>query len=398
MSSHSRRSVLGMLGAAACVGTGSVLVTGCTGGPATQRAGEEPKAAPPTGRIPELEPGGSFDRTVADLTARDQFAGNVIVAYRGEPVLAASYGMANHEQGTPHGPETIFNVGSLTKLMTAVAITQLVAAGEVRLGENLGAYLDGFAPEVADAVTVHDLLTHSSGLGNFRRDPEYAAGTAVWMTPEESVEGTMAVIRRERLAFPPGSSSRYSNSGFYVLGEIVASASGLTYWDYVRQHVFAPAGMTDSDFSTNERARTDPRFAHAYSDPGPDGQRTDLTARQGGLGIGGGAGGSDSTTADLLRFGRALQGNELLSPVYTQLLLSAKRPSGVGGMSTYGSMLAIINDHFRLGHVGGDEGITAGLNMYLDLDWIVVFTSNYRFTEQARPLVQQPDQLIAGQT
>ncbi|MHA6630015.1 serine hydrolase domain-containing protein [Pseudonocardia sichuanensis] len=385
----SRRALLGMLGAAATVATGSTFLTGCS---TTSAA----RARRP-GSIPDLEPGGSFERVVADLAADDVFAGNVLVAHRGEPVLEVSHGMADRERGVPHGPDTIYNIGSVTKLMTAVAITQLVAAGEVAFGKTLGTYLTGFPATAADTITVHDLLTHTAGLGNFRKDPAWLAGGRSWSSPEECFAGTIDVIRREQLLFAPGTRSQYSNSGYYVLGAIVAQVSGQTYWDYMQQHVFDPAGMTASSFPVHGETRTDPRYAHAYADPGPDGNRADLTLQETGFAMGGGAGGSYSTVMDLLRFARALQGDELLSPVYTQLLISGKRPSGLGnGMSTYGSMLAIINGHSRLGHSGGTDGVTANLSMYLDLDWVVAFTSNYTFGKQHSALLREPDRLVTS--
>jgi CubicO group peptidase (beta-lactamase class C family) len=378
-----------MLGAASLAGPG--LLAGCSSGPITR------DGPPPSGSIPDMEPGGSFHRLVSDLAAKDQFAGNVLVAHRGEPVLTASYGMADRDKAIPHGPDTVYN---LTKLITAVAIVQLVAQRKVGLADTVGAHLGGFPAAVTDTVTVHDLLTHSGGMGNFRATPEWKDGDRGWATPEEAYEGTMAIIRQEQLLYPPGTDSKYSNSGFYVLGAIVAQASGQPYWDYVREHIFAPAGMTRSDFNTNQDVQTDPDFAHPYGEPGTDGQRPDLLRGVPGIGIGGGAGGSYSSTGDLLNFALALQRHELLEPVYTDIVLSGKKPSGRGGgtgLSAYGSSLAIINDHARLGHIGGAEGITATLHMYLDLDWVVILASNYTIKEGLRPLIEQPDQIITQQ-
>jgi CubicO group peptidase (beta-lactamase class C family) len=390
MAQHSRRSVLGMIGATASLAAGSTLLTGCT-----RTTGTAPPLSPP---IPDLEPGGAFDRLVADMAGRDEFAGNVLVAHRGEPVLQASHGLADQANGTRHGPDTIYNIGSLTKLITAVAVVQLVSEGKLGLADSVGMHLDGFPTAIADTATVHHLLTHSGGMGNYRANPAWKAGDAVWATPEDNREGTLAIIRTEQPLYTPGTGSKYSNSGFYTLGAIVERVSGRTYWDYVRERIFAPAGMTRSDFATNQDVQAGGDFARPYGEPGPDGRRPDLLHNIRGCGIGGGAGGSYSTTRDLLAFARALQNDTLLPSVYTDVLLGGKTPSerGGSGMGAYGSSLAIINSHARLGHVGGADGIHASLYMYLDLDWVVITTSNYGIKEGLRPLIEVPDQLIAG--
>jgi CubicO group peptidase (beta-lactamase class C family) len=379
-----------MLGAAASVTAGSTLLSGCS--PTT---GTTPAR---TASIPDLEPGGSFDRLVADMAAKDQFAGNVLVAHRGEPVLRASHGLADREKAIRHGPETIYNIGSLTKIITAVAVVQLVAEGKLGLGDTVGTHLEGFPAAIADAATVHHLLTHTGGMGNYRANPAWKEGDAVWASPEENLAGTMSIIRAEQPLYPPGTDSKYSNSGFYTLGAIVARVSGRTYWDYVVERIFAPAGMTRSQFATNQDVQAGGDFARPYGEPGPDGRRPDLLRDVRGCGIGGGAGGSYSTATDMLNFAIALQNDTLLPSVYTDVLLGGKTPSGRGGsgMSAYGSSLAIVNNHARLGHIGGADGIHASLYMYLDLDWVVITTSNYGIQDGLRPLIEVPDQLIAG--
>ncbi len=140
--------------------------------------------------------------------------------------------------GSPSiGPETRFNLASVGKMFTAVAVAQLVDSGKVRLDDPVGRHVKGLTPE-ASAVTVRQLLDHSSGLGNF-------------MTPENdetlrrarSAANLLPFIVSARPAFSPGSRFEYSNSGFLLLGLLVESVSGLSYGRYLDEHVFGPAGM-----------------------------------------------------------------------------------------------------------------------------------------------------------
>ncbi|MFC7589401.1 serine hydrolase domain-containing protein [Nonomuraea antimicrobica] len=123
-----------------------------------------------------LRPGGEFDAYVARLAQADQFSGTVLLRHRSRPVLARSYGMADKARSIPNGPDTIFKLASVSKCLTAVALGQLVQRDKVDLHAPLGDYLDGFSAETAK-VTVHHLLTHTAGLGEYAQSPSTARGS-----------------------------------------------------------------------------------------------------------------------------------------------------------------------------------------------------------------------------
>jgi CubicO group peptidase (beta-lactamase class C family) len=151
----SRRSTLRLLGAAPLAATGVLATSGTA-----QAAGDN--------RVPAaLKPGGSVDEFVAALAAEDKFAGTVLLVHRDRPVLVRSYGLADKERSIPNRLDTIYALGSITKMFTAVAVMQLVQQGTIGLHERLGTYLDGFPQQIADTVTIHQLLTHTSGLGDY---------------------------------------------------------------------------------------------------------------------------------------------------------------------------------------------------------------------------------------
>lgn len=379
-----RRSVLGLLGA-----TGAVLAVPAR----TATAG----TARTTSAVPgDLRPGGAFDRFVKELADKDAFSGNVLLTHRGRTVLARSYGRANEER--PNGPDTLFALASVTKLFTAVAVAQLAQQGTVAYNGKLGTYLSGFPASIADTVTIHHLLTHTSGLGDPYTMPGYMETALSWTNVEQVMEDTTDFIRRSALEFLPGAGFRYSNAGYHVLGAIVAQVTGQSYYDYVREHIFRAAGMTDTDFHTRPRWHTDPRIAHPYATQ-PSGGRVDSIDRR--LYVGTPAGDAFSTSADMARFARALQGEKLLNRAFTHLTLTGKvplvppappqgqpapQPAGPRVTFTcYGPMTVLVNNQWVTGHSGGAPGTSTDFQMYPDSQWLSVILSNYDYGRGAPP-------------
>ena len=148
----------------------------------------------------------------------------------------------------PGSPEpdagTRFNLASAGKMFTAVAVAQLIDAGKVHLDDAIGRHLDGLTPRTA-AVTVRQLLTHSSGLGNFFVPENLPA-----IAKARTVSDLLPLVAAENPEFAPGARFQYSNSGFLLLGRLIETASGESYDKYLATHVFAPAGMVNSGLET----------------------------------------------------------------------------------------------------------------------------------------------------
>ncbi|MBL7501446.1 beta-lactamase family protein [Frankia sp. CNm7] len=141
-----------------------------------------------------------------------------------------------------------------------------------------------------------------------------------WTSVQQLRAGLGEFVRRERLAFPPGAGSRYSNSAYHVLGEIVARVSGQEYQDYVREHIFRPTGMGSADFYTTPQVRENRGIAHGYYRPPGSADRVDNLGEQTF------SYGEFATCAQLERFAHALWEERLLNPAYTRLTLSGKVP------------------------------------------------------------------------
>jgi len=399
----SRRTVLGVAGAAVASGA-ALAVTGAAGA-ATGTAGARP------GRIPDdLKPGGALDRLVADMAARDEFSGSLLLTYRGEPVLARSHGMANKALSVQNGPDTIFGLASVTKMLTAVAIGQLAQRRAIGYGDPLGRYVDGFPAAIADTVTIHHLLTHSSGLGDFHAMPGYWDTARTWTTAEQVVAGITDFVRRSTLAFAPGAGHLYSNSGFHLLGEIVAKASGQSFFEYMREHVFGPAGMSGSDFYTTAQRRDDRRIARPYQKQA-SGERVDTLDQH--VFVGTGPGGAFATCAGMDSFARALLADELLDPPFTRLTLGGKiplsdqqspddvtgeqnGPAQIGFKAYAGSASLSDKNEWSHGLSGGStHGASTNLVLYPDSGWVSVILSNYE-GRTVQPIADLARRLIVG--
>ncbi|NYI03768.1 serine hydrolase domain-containing protein [Allostreptomyces psammosilenae] len=396
-----RRSVLGLLGTASLAAGASLAASGpASAATPAGTAADTRSGAPGSGQVPAgLRPGGELDRLVADLAARDAFSGSVLVAHRGRPVLARAHGLANRELSIPNGTDTLFILGSVTKLFTAVAVAQLAQRGELAFQGKLGDYLDGFPAEIAGTVTVHQLLTHTSGMGDYHRNPAFWELKDGWDSEQEVMDGIAAIIRGEPLGFVPGTGYAYSNSAFHVLGQIVARVSGRPYHDYVREHVFRAAGMTSADFYTMPQWRADRRIARPYA-TGEDGERYDAIAEHGFVGTP--AGGSFAHCADLARFAHALTHGELLDPAHTALLLGGRVPmpmrTAPGTQSVfegYGQLVVHVGGRVVLSRNGGSPGVSTDMEVLPAGDLTVVALSNYDM-RTVEPVASLARRLLAG--
>jgi CubicO group peptidase (beta-lactamase class C family) len=308
---------------------------------------------------------------LARLAASDLFSGSVLVAQHGIPLFSGAYGLASKGYVAPNRMDTRFNLGSMNKMFTAVAICQLAQRGKMDFNDLVGRHLPAYPnPVVAAHVTVHQLLTHTSGLGDFLGD-RYAS-TPMWNL--RHIQDFFPLFVDDPLRFDPGSRWEYSNAGFLVLGAMIESAAGQNYHDYVREQIFTPALMSgtesyEMDFDT-------PNLAIGYTKQfGERYQRNSyfLPVR------GSSAGGGYSTAEDMLRFDQALRSCRLLSPSYTEVLLSDKVPiPGRPDKSyAYGFFVRRWKGIRVAGHGGSFPGINSSLGMYLGSGHTVAVMSNY---------------------
>src|SRR5687768_4718337 len=173
-------------------------------------------------------------------TQAEQFSGAVLVTRDGQTLFEGAYGFADRERNVPNTLNTQFRVGSMNKMLTAVAAMQLVQAGTLRLEGALGTYIPDYPnADMASKVTIHHLLTHTGGTGDIF-GPAFNANRLELRDPEDYLQ----LYGTRGLQFTPGTQWVYSNYGFVLLGAIIERVTGTSYDDYVAANVLTPAGMT----------------------------------------------------------------------------------------------------------------------------------------------------------
>lgn len=289
------------------------------------------------------------------------FSGAVLVMRGDEVLLEQGYGLAQRDAEIPMGPRTALPVGSISKQFTAAAIMRLVMVGELTLDTQLDDVFEGAPPDKA-RITVHQLLTHTSGL------PGYSG----FRTEITSAEQLVRSVLETELMFPPGAEEEYSNLGYGLLAAIVERVSGVPYEDYLRREILLPSGMRDTGIRSAEWS--DDALAHGYID-GRD---------QGALGADWpatpwhllGAGGVCTTLEDMARWERALREHSVLDEATLDLMTTphiSHGPSGTG----YGYGVFQTRRGTRMvGHDGSNDIYGADWRRYLDEDVMIFVASN----------------------
>jgi CubicO group peptidase (beta-lactamase class C family) len=240
------------------------------------------------------------------MSAQDQFSGVVAIARNGQPVFQRAYGYADREARRPNTVETAFNVGSINKIFTATAVRQLAAAGKLDLDSTLAKYWPDYPnADVARRVTIRQILQMRSGIGgNIFATPAGGRRSDV-----RRLADYLPLFVQEPLEFEPGTQQRYSNAGFVVLGLLVERLSGEDYYEYVRRHVYDPAGMTHTAAYRSDSLPAEAAIGYTRRTDGGDGDATGPLHRNTETlpGRGSSAGGGYSTVGDLLRFVQALR-------------------------------------------------------------------------------------------
>jgi CubicO group peptidase (beta-lactamase class C family) len=345
-----------------------------------------PSVATPAGKLSDDQVAKALGDQLDRLASSDEFSGVVLVAKGGKPIFSRAYGDANKERHVPNRLDTKFSLASMGKMFTAVAIAQLVEQGKLSYDDTVGKHLPDYPnKDVARKVTIHQLLTHTSGLGDFFNERWKERRASL-----RTVKDYLDLFADKPLEFEPGTRWRYSNGGFVVLGAIIERVTGRDYYEYVAEHVFKPAGMARTGFFTPEESADD--MATGYTTMGADDKprsgprRSNAEHRPG---RGNPAGGAWSTAGDLARFAEALRDGKLLDPRSAATLTEPMPGAGMGPEEQYGYgfMSHTVHGHRAFGHFGGFPGVSTALEVYPDVSYTVVILSNY---DEGAPRVLMP--------
>ncbi len=290
----------------------------------------------------------TVDSYVDEQIVADKFSGVVLVAKGDKVLYSKATGLADQDKKTPNNIDTKFNLGSINKIFTKIAIGQLIAAGKISPDDKLGKFLPEYPNhEAAEKVTVANLLAMRSGISDFF-GPKFEA------TPKGQFRKNadfIPLFAGEPLAFEPGTKNQYSNGGYVLLGAIIEKVTGVSYYDYVRENIFKPAGMKDTD--SFEAEKMPANAANGYTSKSPTGKRVNNVDTRPAKGSS--AGGGYSTANDLLKFSLALQNGKLLVPD------DNGRP----------------RTEAESGIAGGAPGINALLNVSGQSGYTVIVLANY---------------------
>jgi serine beta-lactamase-like protein LACTB len=266
-------------------------------------------------------------------------------------VWSKGFGLADVENNVPARPDTVYRIASISKTIAATAVMQLVERGRVQLDDPIQKYVPAFPSKGEQTITIRHLLTHTSGIRHYRE------GEMESRDAYQTVAEAMRVFKDDPLLFAPGTKYSYSTYGFNLLAGVVEIASGVTYEEYLRQHVWGPAGMRSTYFDHPDaiiphRAR---QYVRADSSV-HNAPYADLSIKWAG-------GGVLSTAEDLARFHIALDRGILLKPdTMSQMYAPARLTDGT--VIDYGLGWRVWKDargHAWIGHSGGATGGTTFL-------------------------------------
>ena len=304
--------------------------------------------------------------------AADKFSGSVLIARENQVILTEARSYAIHPNILLNQPDTKFNIASVTKMLTAVAVMQFVADGKLDLHKPVATY----NPDLphASEITIHQLLTHTAGFDRYWNDAYRAARSDL-----RAVNDYLKLFATTPLEFPPGTRHHYGNTGYVVLGALIEQVTGKSYYDHMRESIYQPLGMQNTDHFEMDLPITN--CAVGYTNDnwfGPeDGQKRAnhfIYAVKGSP--------SEhcfSTVQDLFLFCQALQNGRLLDAQHTDLCFTPHAAGQQPGVS-YGYGFHIIDDgkHGRvIGHGGRAMGGDAFALMYRDFGYTVIVLSNY---------------------
>jgi len=308
----------------------------------------------------------NFDDLHKYLSAKaenNKFSGVVLIAKDEEILFHKAYGFANKSLNIQNKKDTKFNIGSLNKIITSIAIAQLMEQNKLNVDDTIGKFLTGFPPAAADKITIRHLLQMRSGWGDYWDNEVFLSQ---WQSLK-NLSDYIDFIKKMPLEFEPGERMIHSNTSFEVLGAIIEEASGMDYYDYVRENIYQPTKMINSDsFGKHEVIEN---RAIGYTNSFDSGTKNNFEKNN----LlnpplkGTPAGGGFSTAGDMLKFARALKNNKLLTPEYTNFLMNRFEGEKENPFSNNGTAK----------WAGASIGVNAFLGIDLENDFIYIVLSNY---------------------
>lgn len=301
-----------------------------------------------------------IDAALSQLAQNNAFSGAVLVARGGDVLLSQGYGPADRTQNIPNTSQTRFRIGSLTKQFTAMAVLILQSQGRLNVQDPVCSYIVD-CPAAWQGMTLHHVLTHTAGIPDLLRFPDFEATKGSPSTPAE----TVARFRNLPLEFAPGTQWRYSNSGYILLGLIIEQAAGQPYEQFLQENIFGPLGMVNSGYDHNLDT-----LAQGYRGAGP----ADFID----MSIPFAAGALYSSVEDLYRWDQALYTEQLVPQALLEQMFTAV-PTGMPDPDAgygYGWVIGTSDERPVIAHGGVIEGFSARIERYPEQRTTLIVLAN----------------------
>ena len=362
----------------------SLMLAGCGGQSVFVTQSLTATASPSPSPTLELDESASkIDEILTSLTEKEEFTGAVLVAGNGEVLLSRGYSLADRDKNIPNTPQTKYRLGSITKEFTATAILMLQAQGKLKVQDPVCRYIPE-CPAIWQDITIHHLLTHTSGIPNITDLPDFQAFKATPSPPDRTIER----FRDMALDFEPGKKGSYSNSGYVVLGYIIEQASGQSYETFLQQNILEPVQMENTGYDHNDGSLATGYTGFHANWAEPD--YLDMT-------IPFAAGGLYSTIEDLYRWDQVLYTEQLLSQESLNLMFTPQAMlSNLGMNYGYGWFVREVNDRLLLGHSGGIDGFATEMRRYPNDKVTIIILSN-RETTNVITIGDEIAQIVFGE-
>jgi len=302
-----------------------------------------------------------IDEVMNEFMKLDQFSGCVLVAKDGKSFYANAYGEADKDFHVKNNLKTKFNIGSIGKIFTGVSIMQLAQKGKLSVTDPVSKYLKDFP--FGDKITIHHLLTHTSGIFNYFAHPDFRKK----MFTIRSVKDALDLIYDQELQFDtPGERFSYSNSGIVILGAVIEAVSGQSYSDYIQDNIMKPLGMNNTGINYLDEIIENRACGYEKSPTGGYMRNIFMVPPANA------DGGIETTVEDMLKFDQALYEDKLINEEYKKKMFTPFKEN-------YGYCWRISQkyDNTIIGHSGGAPGINADFRRFVNDKITVIVLSNY---------------------
>ncbi|MGB3480467.1 MAG: serine hydrolase [bacterium] len=302
------------------------------------------------------------DEYINAISKLNPFSGSILIAVKEHILVTESFGMADYEHNIPNTPKTKFRIGSNTKSFTALAIMQLHERGIINVNDALAKYLPDYP--AAQKITIHHLLTHTSGIPDYNRFPDSIAKKTLPASLTEMIEE----FKNEPLDFVPGEEFRYSSSGYILLSYIIEKMSEKSYEDFLTENIFNPLDMNNTKIDRHDAIIKNRAVGYTLGEKGL------VNARYTNVGRSSGAGGLLSTVEDMYLWDRALYTEKLTTKDSLEKIFTPFRHN-----YGYGWFIGKYLNRKMVNHGGRSLGFVADIMRFIDDDTCVIILSNYDY-------------------